>query len=137
LSLPLQEPLLPTPTNITPIHIPGCDLLQYVQLQQSVAALLNIKLPFLKGMFVLVPSDNLQQQQRQQQQYCGDVSSSGVAAAIPWRLRQVSSVEVAPGVDPADATVVLVGGDRVGAGAVYQGLLQNVQDYQVNWLVAR
>jgi hypothetical protein len=99
-----------------------------------VAALLNIKLPFLKGMFVMVPSDNLQQQQQQQ---CGDVNSSTLAAAIPWQLRQVSAVEVAPSGDPADATVLLVGGDRVRAGAVYQGLLQDVQDYQVNWLVAR
>jgi hypothetical protein len=41
-------------------------------------------------------------------------------------------VEVAPGGAPAGATVVLVGGDRVRAGAVREGLLDELQDYQVS-----
>jgi hypothetical protein len=47
----------------------------------------------------------------------------------------VSAVEVAPGVDPADATVVLVGGDRVLAGSVREGLLAEIQDNQVRWVL--
>jgi hypothetical protein len=146
----LQELLLPTPTNLNPIHVPRSDLLQFLRVQQWVEANIRVKLPLpkngafelvyagnlqqqqcsdsipmklplLNGMFVLVPAANLRQQQ------CSD--------SIPWRLRQIASVEVVPNGDPADATVVLVGPgldkDRVRAGAVREGLLSEVQDYQV------
>jgi hypothetical protein len=112
---------------MNPIHISRADVLHFVKLQQRVAEYLKIKLPLLNGMYMLVPSSHLQQQQG-----CSGSDSSAEAAAIPWRLRQVSAVEVVPGGDPADATVVLVGGDRVRAGAVREGLLDEVQDYQVS-----
>lgn len=119
----MQELLLPTPANLNPIHVPRSDLLQFLRVQQWVEVHLSTKLPLLNGMFVLVSSGDLQQQQ-----HCSD--------SIPWRLRQVSAVEVASHGDPADATVVLVGGDRVRAGAVREGLLAEMPDYQVsNWVL--
>jgi hypothetical protein len=112
--------------------------------QQWAGKQLKVQLPLLlKGVFLLVGSLDLQQfieaptpaqQQQQQQQRSllgSSTSSNAVAAAAPWRLRQVSRVEVCPGVDPADTTVVLVGGERVRAGAVKQGQLAEAQDYQV------
>jgi hypothetical protein len=60
-------------------------------------------------------------------------SAAAMAAAVSWRLRQVSCVEVCPGVDPADATVVLVGGERVRAGAVCAWELADVPDQEVGW----
>ncbi len=122
----LQELLLPTPTNLNPIHVPGSDLLQFLRVQQWIQQHLGTNLPLLNGMFVLVPTAHLQQQQEEQ----GSIGSA-LAASIPWRLRQMVGVQVAPGDDPADATVVLVGGDRVRAGAVHQGILVDVQEYQV------
>jgi hypothetical protein len=85
-------------------------------------------------MFVLVPSSSLQAEQQQQQQCQADGTDSdgsAMATAIPWRLRQVLSVEVAPGGDPADATVVLEGGDKVRAGAVYEAQLAEIQNHEV------
>jgi hypothetical protein len=134
----VQEPLLPTPTNINPVHLPRSDLLHFVALQSWVSTNLNMQLPLLNGMFVLVPSSTQQSMSKVLQAACGyspTESSAFVAtvcATIPWRLRQVSSVEVAPNGDPADATVVLVGGDRVRAGAVKEGLLAEAQEYQVS-----
>jgi hypothetical protein len=126
---------LPTPANLNAIHVPGSDLLQFLRLQQWVATNLRMKLPLLNGMFVLVPSCALHKQQ------CGFISSgadsSKVAAAIPWCLRQVSGVELAPSGDPADATVVLVGGGRVHAGAVREGLLTDIEDHQVGRLIVK
>jgi hypothetical protein len=95
---------------------------------------LGVTMSLLEGMLVLVPSSSLQQQQVQQlgQDSNGSGSDgSALAAAIPWSLRQILSVEVAPIGDPADATVVLVGGGRVRAGAVREGLLAEVQDHEV------
>jgi hypothetical protein len=139
----LQEPLLPTPTNINPIHLSADDLLVFVKVQQWLAAKLQYVQPLLQGLFVLAPAADLQQQLLPgSEAECGAAAatacsdSSGAvhvaaAAAVPWRLRQVSCVEVCPGDDPADATVVLVGGERVRAGAVKQGQLAEAQDYQV------
>ena len=118
----LQEVLLPTPTNLNPIHIPGSDLLQFLAVQQWVAAKLGVRLPLLNGMFVLVPAASLQH---------SEADSSAACAAIPWRLRQVSAAELPAGGDLANATVVLVGGDRLRAGAVHMGLLADVQDHEV------
>jgi hypothetical protein len=114
------------------------ELLAFISVQQWLAATLDVEQPLLQGMFVLVPA----QQQQQQQEVlaaCNSSSDDGVhgaavAEAVPWRLRQVSCVEVCPGVDPVDATVVLVGGERVRAGAVKQGQLAEAQDYQVGLL---
>lgn len=61
-------------------------------------------------------------------------ATADVTTVIPWRLRQVSAVEVSAGVDPEDATVLLVGGERLRAGAVLTSLLTDVQDYQVHHL---
>ena len=133
----VQEPLLPTPTNINPVHLPRSDLLHFVALQSWVSTNLNMHLPLLNGMFVLVPSGPHQPMSKVLQAACGyshtqsSAFAAAVCATIPWRLRQVSAVEVAPGVDPADATVVLVGGDRVRAGAVREGLLDETQDNEV------
>jgi hypothetical protein len=126
-----QELLLPTPANLNPIHVPRSDLLQFLRVQQWVEANLHLKLPLLNGMFALVPSGSLQQQQRG---CSGSSDSSTMAARTTCCLRQVSAVEVSPGVDPADATVVLVGGDRVRAGAVHEGQLADVPDHQVGKL---
>jgi hypothetical protein len=53
------------------------------------------------------------------------------SAAIPWRLRQVAAVRVGPGMAPADAQVVLVGGQEVRAGAVADVMLEEVADVEV------
>lgn len=135
----LQEPLLPTPTNINSIHLPADEILNFIRVQQWLQEQLNIQHPLLAGIFVLVPGAALQQQllpefQQQLQATCSSSSNdliAAVAPAIPWRLCQVSGVEVPSGVDPADATVLLVGGDRVAARDVKQGGLVEVQDYQV------
>jgi hypothetical protein len=128
-ALLLQTLLLPTPCNIDPIHVPGEDLLALIKVQQHILTHLRLKLPLLNGMFVLVPTA---QQAAPSNGSGSSTSSSLTATAIPWRLRQISAVEVAPGGEAADATVVLVGGDRVCAGAVREGLLAEVQDYQVS-----
>jgi hypothetical protein len=140
----LQEPLLPTPTNINPIHLPAEDLLGFIAVQQWVQDTCSVQLPLLNGVMVLVQSCDLQKSAMpahcltscSKPAISSDSRNSGapaaaVAAAIPWRLRQVSCVEVCPGIDPADATVVLVGGERVRAGAVGAALLPEVKDYQV------
>jgi hypothetical protein len=107
--------------------------MHFITVQQWLAATLDVAQPLLQGMFVLVPADQLQQQLPRELQSCNNSDDvlAAVAASIPWRLRQMSCVEVCPGVDPADATVVLVGGERVRAGAVKQGQLAEAQDYQV------
>jgi hypothetical protein len=133
----LQEPLLPTPTNINPIHLSSNELLAFISVQQWLAATLDVEQSLLQGMFVLVPAQ--QQQQQEVLAACNSSSDDGVhgaavAAAVPWRLRQVSRVELCPGVDPAHATVTLVGGERVRAGAVKQGQLAEAQDHQVGLL---
>jgi hypothetical protein len=83
-------------------------------------------------------SSALQQQQQQQQEWSlagGSSTGSGLgssamdvamAAAFPWRLRQVATVEVAPGVEAVNAALVLLDGQRVSAGAVFPGKLCDV-----------
>lgn len=124
---------MPTATNLQTVYLAQQELLRFVGVQQSVATHLDMQVPLLAGMFVLVPSAQLQQQLPPDLQAAlpGSGDSSAVAAAIPWRLRQVAAVEVAPGVDPADATVVLVGGDRVRAGAVGCPALGDVPEHEV------
>jgi hypothetical protein len=74
----------------------------------------------------------------------GDVSDSAsdsirigpadcAAMLPPWRLRQVAAVRVGPGMAPADAQVVLVGGQRVRAGAVADVMLKDVADVEVRF----
>jgi hypothetical protein len=99
-----------------------------VKVQQFVTAHLGIKLPLLNGTFALVPTAQLAASNSNDG---SSLPAAAMATAIPWRLRQVSAVEVAPGGDPADATVVLVGGDRVRAGAVRQGSLTDSQEHEV------
>mgnify|MGYP001807675476 CR=1 FL=1 len=91
-----------------------------------------MQLQLLEGMFVLVASAQLQlsQFERQQAEFSGG-SSSAVAAAIPWRLRQVSAVEVASDGNPAETTLVLEGGGRVRAGALHEAQLADVPDHEV------
>jgi len=135
----MQELLPPSPININTIHIPGDDLLHFIRVQQWVQAQLRFNLPLLKGVVVAAPAADLQQLPPQELLAAhGDNSGStdaavaaAVSAMIPWRLRQVSAVDVAPHVDPADAVLVLVGGSRVRAGAVMRGRLWELQDYQV------
>lgn len=57
--------------------------------------------------------------------------SSSAAAAIPWHLRKLSEVHPAPCGDPAEAVLLLVGGDTCRAGDVFKGRLKDVQDYEV------
>lgn len=80
----------------------------------------------------------LQQQQQQQARrlsgggcsgsgdICSCATDAGRIAHFPWRLRQVATVEVVPGADPANATLVLVDNKQVSAGAVFSGRLFGV-----------
>lgn len=94
---------------------------------------MHITLPLLHGMFVLVaPAAAAAAALHTQTDGGGDVGlGDDTAQLIPWRLRQILSVEVAAGDDPADAAVVLVGGQRVAAGSVCASLLADVADYEV------
>jgi hypothetical protein len=60
-----QEPLLPLATNISPVHLPREDVAHFIQLQQRLESQLGVTMALLEGMFVLVPSSSLQQQQQQ------------------------------------------------------------------------
>jgi hypothetical protein len=119
--------------NLQTVYLPQRELLQFIDIQQSVVEHLGMQLQLVDGMFVLVASAQLQPSEIKQAGFSGSSSSSrsAVAAAIPWRLRQILSVEVAAGDDPADATVVLVRGDRVRAGAVHEAQLAEVLDHEV------
>lgn len=99
--------MLPTPTNINTIHVPGDELLNFIAVQQWVQDKFGSPLPLLNGGFVLVPSRNIPELcSREVMAACGygggggrgSSSSSSFAAAvaevIPWRLRQVEGVEV-------------------------------------------
>lgn len=81
---------------------------------------LSLKLPLLDGAFLLVPSTALTAP-----------GTAATAAAIPWRLRQIAAVEAGPqGSYPESATVVL-GGDRLAAGDVGCGSLEEVDNCEV------
>lgn len=152
--LMVQESLLPTPTNINTIHVPGEDLLAFIAVQQWLHQHLGLELPLLEGCWVLVRSADLQscsaaaaaepsgskagQHHMQVALRPGFDSSTingntaaALSAVVPWRLRQVKAVQVAPGVDPADATLLLVGGERVTARDLGTQELHETQDYQV------
>lgn len=103
--------------------------------------------PLLNGVFVLVSAADLTDTAQDIHAASTGVSDSGrtssvlglqpsgcmsaAAAAIPWRLRQVAAVQLHADRDPADATLLLVGGGRVRAGAVKQGCLEDAEDFQV------
>jgi hypothetical protein len=103
--------------------------------------------PLLNGVFVLVSAADLTDTAQDIHAASTGVSDSGTtssvpglqpngcvsaaAAAIPWRLRQVAAVQLHADRDPADATLLLVGGGRVRAGAVKQGCLEDAEDFQV------
>jgi hypothetical protein len=102
----LQEPLLPTPTNINPIHLPAEDLLGFIAVQQWVQDTCGIQLPLLNGVMVLVRSCDLQKSAMPAhlQPSCSNPASrssdsrgssappeAAVAAAIPWRLQHLSA----------------------------------------------
>jgi hypothetical protein len=139
LVLLLQTLLLPTPFNISPIYVSRDDLLAFVEAQQYGAAHLGISLPLLTGTFLLVPSAQLEAPAFSSGSNDRTTSSgsgnSTFSAAIPWRLRQVLAVVPAPSRDPADATVVLVGGQRVTAGAVRDGQLAEMPDHEVRGML--
>lgn len=89
-----------------------------VAVQHWVQDRLSLKLPLLDGAFLLAPSTAL--------------TAPAAAAAIPWRLRQIAAVEAgSKGSYPESATVVLVGGDRLAAGDVGCGSLQEVDNCEV------
>lgn len=89
-----------------------------VAVQQWVQDRLSLKLPLLDGAFLLALSTAL--------------TAPATSAAIPWRLRQIAAVEAGPqGSYPESATVVLVGGDRVAAGDVGRGPLEDVANCEV------
>jgi hypothetical protein len=86
--------LLPTPTNLSPIFLPGQDLLQFIRVQQWVRIHLGIKLPLLQGTCVLAAPADLEQQQQalrtEPHAVCACADSSSIdsgaerkAAAIP------------------------------------------------------
>jgi len=145
---------LPTPTNINTIHVAREDLLAFIAVQQWLNQHLGLELPLLEGCWVLVRSADLQHcsaaaaaepsGSKADQQHMQAALKSGfdrstmdgstaaaVSAVVPWRVRQVQAVEVAPGVDPADATLLLVGGERVAARDLGPQELHEIQDYQV------
>lgn len=142
----MQQPLLPTPTNINTIYLSNHSLQGFIRVQQWVASNLSINLPLLDGSFVILPRNGLHEPQiptAELHTACnlkccsnsghsgGNSNDSGSAAVLPWRLCQVKAVEVAPGVDPADATLMLVGGERVAAALVHSGDLAGVEDIEV------
>lgn len=96
-----------------------------LEVQQWVAQNMAVKLELLGGMNVLVRSAQLQEAA------ASSDSTAAVADAIPLRLRQILQVEAAAGADLENATVVLVGGQRLCAADLANGALSEVQDHEV------
>jgi hypothetical protein len=140
----VQEVLLPTPTNVNTVHVPGSELPSFISTQQWLQETCDTRLSILTGSFVLVRSKDLPELcSRDVIENCGfGRGSSGgsssksfanaVAEAIPWRLRQIEAVRVAPGAAPQDAEIYLQGGGRVPASAIGNELLSEVPEYEVS-----
>jgi hypothetical protein len=126
--------------------MPGEDLIDLIRVQQSVQDKLFMTVPLLDGVYVLASAadlpDTVQEFSaastgiRDSSRTTAGLPSSRVnfaaaAAAIPWRLRKVAAVLIHPSKDPANATLLLVGGGRVRAGAVKRGCLADAEDPQV------
>lgn len=138
----MQEVLLPTPTNVDTIHVPGEDLLGFIAVQQWVEDKCEIPLPLLVGSFVLVRSDDVPELcSRDVEESCGygrcsrrsssSSFSKAVADVIPWRLRQIEQVELDPAGKAGDAYLLLKGGGRVRASTVNNNRLIEEPDYEV------
>lgn len=143
-----QALLLPNDANIGCLLIPGEDLVDLIRVQQSVQDKLFMTVPLLDGVYVLASAADLPDTAQEFSAASAGVSDSSraphvagllsscadaaaAAAAIPWRLRKVAAVLIHPSKDTANATLLLVGGGRVRAGAVKQGCLADAEDPQV------
>lgn len=141
----MQEVLLPTPTNVNTIHVPGDELLNFIRVQQWVQEECKTKLPLVSGAFVLVSSRDVPDRpcSRELMDGCGYGANSGafcraVADCVPWRLRQIEAVEVGgPGQEPGEAQVLLQGGGCIKASSVSTDALADMPDYQVRLLLLR
>eukprot|EP00775_Hariotina_reticulata_P008684 gene8684-8865_t len=95
-----RAPLLPTVMNVSTVHLQCGDVLNFIAVQQWVAANLGLQLQLLEGIFVTVE-----------------------------RLRQVVRVEEPGALESADqAKVVLTGGCVVPAGRLGQEPLTDIED---------
>jgi hypothetical protein len=131
--------LLPTPTNVNTIHVPGDELLNFIRVQQWVEDKCKSPLPLLNGAFVLVSSCDIPELcSKEVQAACGYGRSSSrafvrtVSKHIPWRLRQIETVEVGADSEPGQALLLLEGGGCVKASMVSCDGLGDVQDYEVS-----
>jgi hypothetical protein len=133
--------LLPTPTNVNTIHVPGDELLSFIRVQQWVQAECKTALPLVSGAFVLVSSADVPEPpcSRELMDACGYGANSGafcraVANCVPWRLRQIEAVEVGPPgqQEPGEAKVLLQGGGCVKASSVSPDTLIEARDYEVS-----
>jgi hypothetical protein len=127
--------LVPSPINVRQTFLRRGRLLELIAVQQWVLTELKLPLPLLHGTFVLARSchtDALQPGSTAAAASGRKPAAAPAAAVSPsWRLREVLGVEAAPYADPADATLVLTGGQRARAGSVCAHKLADVQDYQV------
>jgi hypothetical protein len=153
----VQAPLLPSVHNISRLHLPGERLLQLAKLQQWLQDKLCLEeVPITNGCYVLVSTadlsaDPLVNSSSSAHDGCAGAAAAAAAAssstsaaahaaaaaALPLRLRQVAALQVPSGVAAADAVCVLEGGQRVRAGAVVGGQLQDLQDAQVRFFSVR
>jgi hypothetical protein len=137
---PAQEVLLPTPTNVNTIHVPGDELLNFIHVQQWVEGKCKSPLPLLNGAFVLVSSRDIPELcSKDIQDACGYGRNSrsfvrAVGEHIPWRLRQIEAVEVGADSEPGQALLLLVGGGCVKTSMVSCDALADVKDYEVSLL---
>lgn len=137
---PAQEVLLPTPTNVNTIHVPGDELLNFIRVQQWVEDKCKSPLPLLNGAFVLVSSRDIPELcSKDIQDACGYGRSSSsrsfvraVGENIPWRLRQIEAVEAGSGSEPGQALLLLEGGGCVKASMVSCDGLADVQGHEVS-----
>lgn len=83
--------------------MPRDELLAVVATQQWLQQHMGQDLQLLGGIFVLVPSPDLQAAGASSDSVSGNNAASGAAmcAAVPWRLRQVLGVAAPAGADPA------------------------------------
>lgn len=134
----LQTLVLPIPFNLDTLYLPMDLVLLLVKVQEFLSSTMGFDKVIVNKGFVLTH----QAHPRNSERRLWDTSSSGsssvlaarraaVAAAIPLRLRQVAAVEFKTGAKPAEAVLVLVGGDTVRVGDIYEGPLSEVQDHEV------
>jgi hypothetical protein len=126
-TLALPTLMLPSYINLDISYVPKGVILQFVEAMDCFSSTVGPgpELMLTNG-FVLV-----QQADPRSNSPSSSNGSSSVEAAIPWHLRKLAAVHPAPAGDRAEAVLELVGGDTVLAGDIYEGRLDEVQDYEV------